>query len=126
METMANNDYALMADDFKYYKQNKIVTASLQSSGLKLFEPKSGKTKIYSIDDIVGSSLGKGQKTNDQKSYLTFYIYPRKIKKRQRTVVILEFSKFESLKANLETVRKWVIGLNELLSRDRGFHSALY
>jgi hypothetical protein len=120
MDNFTPNEHPILTDAFQYFKKNKELNVSLYLTNIKLHEQKADRIKQYSVNDIVGCSLGKGRDSNDFKSYLTIYTYPKKNKKRQREVVILEFAKFQSYEANLEALRKWSLVLNKILSKDPG------
>lgn len=117
----------LQSDRFSYYKTKQSVRVDLYKNCLKLYNLKSSQTQndssvpdlILSMNDIAGSSIGKGHSKHDMNSYLTIYSYVKINKrndlKRKRTTIELSCSKFTTYDENLSYVNNWHRHLDRVL-----------
>lgn len=131
-----NDDLPVLSDLFKLYKTTERLKLCLYTDSIKIYKTKLKATqqsdaldsytildtsKIYSMNDIVGCSIGKGEHSNDLKAYLTIYIYPignKKTLKRKRCTLELEYDKHSTFDKNLDSIKEWSIKLNAILSKN--------
>jgi hypothetical protein len=124
----------LLNDQFSDFRSGKSVRLELTNECLRFFYSTLNKSSslssssvpdfILHLNDVAGSSIGKGEHKGDTKSYLTIYAYIQSKKrgneqqqhaKRKRRTFELAFAKFPSYEDNLNYINKWHSRLYKML-----------
>lgn len=111
----------LMCDQFINYKTKTKIKLELYTNFLKLYAKNDKPDLIIDLKDLVGSSIGKGHKKEDQNSYLILYTYIKNTKnsesKRKRITHELSYSHYSTYEENLVHVSKWHTQLDQILKK---------
>jgi hypothetical protein len=136
-------DQALLADTFNYNKSKQAVHVVLTIDSLKFYNlknsltinnsnsnnaaaslttttTKTNPTLSLSVADIAGSIVGRGQKKNDPRAYLSVYAYPQRAEKanrRHRVCVELACGKYATHDENLKNVNDWHRHIDAVLKK---------
>ncbi|RMZ93189.1 sphingosine kinase 1 [Brachionus plicatilis] len=125
--TSAEIESPLMSDHFINYKSKTKIKLELYANLIRFYAKNSIPDFILNLNDLAGSSIGKGHNKDDTSSYLILYTYIKNpnnpSSKRKRITYELSYSQYSTYEQNLIHVSKWHSQLDNILKKRLYSHS---